>query len=49
MATAAADACEVGEHEDVDDIDVLVNVAGVFVELVGVDDDVRIECLRTSE
>ena len=45
-ARAAADVCEIGEHEGVDDIDVLVDVAGAFV---GVDDDVRIVCLRTSE
>ena len=45
-ARTAADVCEIGEHEGVDDIDVLVDVAGVFV---GVDDDVRIVCFRTSE
>ena len=39
-ARAAADVGEHGEHEDVNDIDVLVDVAGVFVKLVEVDDDV---------
>ena len=48
-ARAAADVGEIGEHEDVDDIDVRVDEAGVFDKLVGVDDDVRIVCLRTSE
>ena len=48
-ARAAADVGGIGEHEDVDDIDVLVNEAEVFDKLVGVDDDVRTVCLRTSE
>ena len=48
-ARAAADVGEICEHEDVDDIDVLVDEAEVCVKLVRVDDDVRIVCLRTSE
>ena len=48
-ARAAADVGETGEHVDVDDIDVLVDEAGVFDKLVGVDDYLRIVCLRTSE
>ena len=47
-ARAAADVCERGELEHVDDIGVLVDVNAIGV-FVGVDDDVRTVCLRTSE
>ena len=48
LARGAADICERNERERVDDTDVLVDadVIGVFV---GVDDDVLMVCLRTSE
>ena len=48
LARAAADVCERSELERIDDIDVLVD-AHVIGVVVGVDDDVLMVFLRTSE